>query len=265
VQINKDNLVSGRSVKNTPIEKIWGDLIRQVIKKYKETFIDLEMDGFLSLSDSFQMNIFYTVMIPRLTTAMVHFQDGWNHHRISGKHKGVPALRFELEPAPQAVTTPPELLTVEDLLQLYGGNIERDDGIEIEDPLDFNQQHLRAKCLSKISFDQSSYGLKLEYLITLRITFLIIKKELFEHWHDFYELHYRGINRNILDIMCKTALEINYKNSNLDVIERPLKDINGDYIFNENLSDSESSSDFDSHNDHSSDENFGNRRRTRRQ
>jgi hypothetical protein len=114
--------MTGRSVHNTPIEGFWNHVIKNVVCKYKELFLDMEQQGLLNTEDELQMAMLHLVFLPAIGDSLGKFQVGWNHHTMRGRNRGVPAQRFA-DDSEQAERVAPhvfELPTVKDIMEQYG-------------------------------------------------------------------------------------------------------------------------------------------------
>ena len=79
---NRGSCITGKSVHNQRIERLWRDLFQGCTGTYHALFFHLEHEGVLSPDDPIHLWCLQYVFIPRLQRDVNRFQDGWNQHRM---------------------------------------------------------------------------------------------------------------------------------------------------------------------------------------
>ena len=77
-------VLTGTSVHNQRIERLWRDCRRCVIQLFQRIFSFLETQGRLDYNNSVQMFALHFVFLPRINKALIDFSKAWNSHPVSG-------------------------------------------------------------------------------------------------------------------------------------------------------------------------------------
>lgn len=89
-------VITGSSVHNERIERMWRDVNRCVISMFADTFRNMEQDSILDPLNEVDLYCLHYLYIPRLNKAITEFQESWNNHALSRKGAMTPyQLHFE--------------------------------------------------------------------------------------------------------------------------------------------------------------------------
>ena len=82
--------ITGRSVHNQRIERLWRDVAQYIIIYYKNLFYCLEDEGKLNPSDEVHLFALKYVYLPRINRSINEFLRQWNNHSLRTEHSQSP-------------------------------------------------------------------------------------------------------------------------------------------------------------------------------
>ena len=93
---NYSSVITGSSVHNERIERMWRDVNRSVGCVFRDVFRSLESEGILDPLNDVDMYCLHYVFLPRLNKCLSEFKESWNNHGLSSEANMTPAqLHFE--------------------------------------------------------------------------------------------------------------------------------------------------------------------------
>ena len=87
-------MITGSSVHNQRIKRLWRDLHHCVTKLFYRLFNYLEQHDLLDPFNVQQVYANHIIFVPRINKALNEFRNAWNHHRIRTAHKKSPHQLF---------------------------------------------------------------------------------------------------------------------------------------------------------------------------
>ncbi len=84
------SFITGRSVHNQRIERLWRDLYMGCVSIYYEIFCSLEEDGMLDSDNTLDLYSLHYVYLPRINHHLQEFQMSYAHHRLRTERNQTP-------------------------------------------------------------------------------------------------------------------------------------------------------------------------------
>lgn len=90
------SVVTGSSVHNERVERLWRDVHRCVLSTFSDVFRTLEREGVLDAVNEVDLFCLHYVFLPRIDRSLTEFRDSWNNHALSSEGSRTPyQLLFE--------------------------------------------------------------------------------------------------------------------------------------------------------------------------
>lgn len=136
--------ITGSSVHNQRIERLWRDMHRCVTVLFYKLFYFMEHHDLLDPLNEMHLYALHYVFIPRINQALSEFMHGWNHHPIRSAHN----------------KSPHQLFTAGALLLQHSGlnaldffdTVDDTYGIDVEGPIPSDEGHV---IVPEVSFQLS--------------------------------------------------------------------------------------------------------------
>lgn len=87
-------VITGSSVHNERIERLWRDVFRCVVSSFYQTFYELETEQLLDPLNEIDLFCLHQVYIPKINRMLTEFAESWNNHSLSSERSLTPNQLF---------------------------------------------------------------------------------------------------------------------------------------------------------------------------
>uniref|UniRef100_A0A3Q2DQX4 Integrase catalytic domain-containing protein n=1 Tax=Cyprinodon variegatus TaxID=28743 RepID=A0A3Q2DQX4_CYPVA len=88
--IERRSHITGESIHNQRIERLWRDVFLHVLEPFYSTFYNLEDSALLDPSNDVHKLSLHTVFLPEIQSRLEQFRNAWNHHSLRTENNKTP-------------------------------------------------------------------------------------------------------------------------------------------------------------------------------
>ena len=88
------SVVTGSSVHNERVERLWRDVHRCELITFAEIFQNLESEGYLDPLNQVDLFWLHYIFLPQINHNLLEFMGSWNHHKLSTEGNRTPYQLF---------------------------------------------------------------------------------------------------------------------------------------------------------------------------